>query len=128
MATIRVQAVDASNDPIVGANGDVFLSDLDAVTQIIGTRLKLLQDEWWEDLNIGFPLLGTVLNHSASPNNQAASLMAIQSTILNSPYVTGIIDFSYSYNTATFSVSFIALVGTTFGTLIVQNVPGKVGN
>ena len=34
-ATIMVQQIDANCEPIEGPNGPVFLSDLDAVAQII---------------------------------------------------------------------------------------------
>jgi hypothetical protein len=123
--TIMVQKNDANNDPIEGANGPVFLSDLDAVAQIIYTTLRLLLGEWWENLTIGFPLFQSLIGSSGSPTNQAGVMLIIQQTILSCPYVLQIVDFSFVHNTATLNSTFTANVSTVFGNLIVSNAPGS---
>jgi hypothetical protein len=123
--TIMVQKNDANNDPIEGANGPVFLADLDAVAQIIYTTLRLLLSEWWENLTIGFPLFQSLIGSSGSPTNQAGVMLIIQQTILSCPYVLQIVDFSFVHNTATLNSTFTATVSTQFGNLIVSNAPGS---
>ena len=113
------------NDPIEGANGPVFLSDLDAVAQIIYTTLRLLLGEWWENLDIGFPLFQKLIGASGAPTSQAGVMLVIQQTILSCPYVLQIVSFSFTHNTATMTSTFTAEVSTIFGNLIVSNAPGS---
>ena len=114
-----------NNDPVEGENGPVFLSNLDAIAQIIYTTLRLLLGEWWENLVIGFPLFQSLIGTSGSPTNQAGVMLIIQQTILGCPYVTQISSFNFSLNTATLSSTFTAVVQTRFGTLVVTNAPGS---
>ena len=123
--TIMVQQNDSNNDPIEGANGPVFLSDLDAVAQIIYTTLRLLLGEWWENLDIGFPLFQKLIGASGAPTSQAGVMLVIQQTILSCPYVLQIVSVSFTHNTATMASTFTAEVSTIFGNLIVSNAPGS---
>jgi hypothetical protein len=124
--TIMVQQnSQPTNDPIEGENGPVFLTDLDAVAQIIYTTLRLLLSEWWENLVIGFPLFQSLIGSSGAPANQAGVMLIIQQTILGCPYVTQILNFNFSLNTATMGSTFTALVKTQFGNLVVTNAPGS---
>lgn len=121
---ILVQQLDANNDPIEGPNGPVFLADIDAVTQIIYTTLRLLLGEWFQDLTIGFPLFQQLLGSSGSPTSQAGVMLIIQQTIKSCPFVLGIPVFSFSRNTVSRRSTFTANVSTAFGTIIVTNSPG----
>jgi hypothetical protein len=124
--TIMVQQNDSvTNDPIEGPNGPVFLTDIDAVAQIIYTTLRLLLGEWWENLTIGFPLFQSLIGASGAPTNQAGVMLIIQQTILGCPYVQRIVDFTFYNNTATAASTFRANVQTPFGTIIVTNAPGS---
>jgi hypothetical protein len=123
-ATILVQQLDANNDPIESGDGPVFLADIDAVAQIIGTRIKLLMGEWWEDLSLGFPLFQNLIGTSGSAANQAAVLLTLQQTILACPFVLQLVSFSLIGNTATRATGFTATVATAFGTVVVTNSPG----
>ena len=124
--TIMVQLnSQPNNDPVEGPNGPVFLTDIDAVAQIIYTTLRLLLGEWWENLTIGFPLFQSLIGSSGSPTNQAGVMMIIQQTILGCPYVQKIVYFTFYNNTATAASTFSATVQTQFGTIIVTNAPGS---
>lgn len=122
---IQVQQLDSLNDPVEGENGPVFITNIDAVAQIIRTTLLFLSGEWWEDLSLGFPLFQDLIGSSGSPSNQQAVTLVVQQTILACPFVTGILDFSYTFNTATLSSTFAATVSTAFGNLTVTNAPGS---
>jgi len=124
--TIMCQLNDAeNNDPVFGSNGRVFLTDVDAVAQIIYTTLRLLLGEWWENLQIGFPLFQSLIGQTASPKNQQGIQLLIQQTILSCPYVIQIVDFSFATNTGTMSSIFTATVATSLGTVVVTNAPGS---
>lgn len=124
-ATIMVQQIDANCDPIEGPNGPVFLSDLDAVAQIIYTTLRLLLGEWFQNLTIGFPLFQSLIGASGSPTDQAGVMLIIQQTILSCPYVLQIVDFRFEFNSATMASTFTAIVSTAFGSIVVTNAPGS---
>ena len=124
--TIMVQQnAQPQNDPIEGANGPVFLSDRDAVAQIIYTTLRFLLGEWWENLTIGFPLFQSLIGSSGAPTNQQGVMLIIQQTILSCPYVVQIVDFNFTHNTETLNSTFMAVVSTSFGNLVVTNAPGS---
>ena len=124
-ATIMVQQIDSNCDPIEGPNGPVFLSDLDAVAQIIYTTLRLLLGEWWENRTIGFPLFQSLIGASGSPTDQAGVMLIIQQTILSCPYVLQIVDFSFQFNSATMASTFSAVASTSFGNIVITNAPGS---
>lgn len=59
---MRYRKLSSSRDYTFGAKpGEGFLTDADAVTQSILTRLNLLLGEWWEDLDEGLPLFEEIL-------------------------------------------------------------------
>lgn len=59
---MRYRALSSTRDYTFGAKpGEGFLTDADAVTQSILTRLNLLLGEWWEDLDEGLPLFEEIL-------------------------------------------------------------------
>lgn len=124
-AQIMVQQVDANNDPIEGANGPVFIADIDAVAQIIATRMKLLLGEWWENLSVGLPLFQSMIGTSAATANQTAVLLILQAYIEACPYVLELVDFDYEINLQFRGATFACEVSTQFGTLTVTNAPGS---
>jgi hypothetical protein len=66
MATITYRKLDQNGDPLFGNGAANFVSDIDAVAQAIGTRLRLLQGEWWENTNAGTPLFQSMLGVSGA--------------------------------------------------------------
>lgn len=124
-AQIMVQKLDANNDPIEGANGPVFLTNIDAVAQILLTRLKLLEGEWWENVSLGLPLFQSMIGTSAAPANQAAVLLILQTYIMGTPFVLEILDFDYEINLQFRAATFHCEVSTQFGTLTVTNAPAS---
>lgn len=118
MATITVRALDSNGDPMRGQGASSFLSDIYAVTQIIITRILLLQGEWFEDLSDGTPMFQSLLGHAITL--QGAALL-LRNRILGTPYVTSISSFSISANSAVRSFTFSATVQTQFGSVTVSN-------
>jgi hypothetical protein len=125
MATITYRGLDPNGEPLYGNGQNNFVSDLYAVAQAIGTRLKLFQGEWWENVNAGTPLFQAMLGVSGVGRNPDAIALLIKQRILGTPYVLpgGVSNVAASYNGATRSFSFSCSVATQFGTLTVANQP-----
>jgi hypothetical protein len=114
MASITVRRLDSNGNP----DFTVGLSDLDAVTQIIGTTIKLFQGEWWENINEGTPLFQKILGVRGVTPDSVSSIL--QARIMSVDYVTGITNSSCSYDPSSFSFSFSCDVNTSFGTVTVS--------
>jgi hypothetical protein len=121
MSTIRVRRLDASHDPSFGKGQGDFLHDIDAVAQIIKTRLLLFKGEWWEDTNSGLPLWQSILGVSGATRNRQAIEHIIQKRIRETPHVTSVLSVSSTYDPSTRAYSFTATVDTKFGTLVVAS-------
>lgn len=117
-ATIIVRALGSTGDPLRGSGLANFLTDLNAVGQIITTRMRLLQGEWYENLTDGLPLFQQLLGH---PITLQALALIIRQRILATPYVTGILSLSVVYVPAGRTFTYNAFVQTQFGTVIVSN-------
>ena len=101
-----------------------YLSDLQAVAQIILTRLRLFQGEWWADTSDGLPLWQSILGQSASPRNLQQIELLISQRIQGSPYVIGLSDVRANYNSASRGpYSYSVTVSTQFGQITLTNVP-----
>lgn len=117
MATITVRQLDTNWDPIAGNGQSNFLTDIDAVAQIIAQRIKLLQGEWWENINAGTPLFQSILGAAGSGSHPQTIALLLSQRILGTPYVTGVSNVSTSYNASTRAFQFSCAVETQFGTL-----------
>ena len=123
MATITVRALGPTGDPLQGNGLNCFISDLAAVTQIISTRLKMFEGEFWENMLDGLPLFQQILGSSGSQRNLQVIVGLISQRISGTVYVTGI-----NSVTATFQnrkLVYSAQVQTSFGVVYVNNSPGS---
>jgi hypothetical protein len=120
MPTITVRSLGMNGDPLEGNGLNDFLSDIDAVGQIIGTRIKLFEGEWWENLQAGTPMFQSILGVENASQTQVISAI-LQSVINQTPYVLDIINLSCTYTPSTRALSFYAEVLTQFGTVVVSN-------
>jgi hypothetical protein len=102
----------------------LILTDLQAVAQIIGQRLRLLLQEWWEAQQLGLPLWTGIIG--SGRNTQAASLL-IQQNILGAPYVTGISNLQVSFSQQQI-FKFSCTAHTPFGPITVSNSPTPGGS
>ncbi len=114
MSTITAIALDKNYEPIF-ASQQALLTDLEAVAQTIGTRLRLFQGEWWESLTEGTPLFQSILGEGRQLTAVAAVL---RQRILSTPYVTSISNVSISLNRR--ALSYSCSVQTVFGPITVS--------
>ncbi len=120
MATITVRQLNPTTwEPMEGNGLNNFISDLQAVAQIIATRLRLFQGEWFLNLSDGLPLFQSMLGSSGSQRNLDVITNFLSARILGTPYVTGIASLLTSYADRKFQFS--AVVSTQFGTVSINN-------
>ena len=124
MATITVRKLDPVTwEPQWGLGKANFISDIDAVAQIIRQRLQLLQNEWWENLLEGLPFWQSIAGYAGKGNSQQNISLIIQNRILSTPYVVRLSSVQATYTSSTRSFSFYAVVQTQFGSVVVTNMP-----
>ncbi len=121
MSTVRVRKLDSNYDVVFGNGKLDYLEDLDAVVQMIRTKLLLFKGEWWENTDIGLPLWQSILGVPGAGNNKQAVDALIQKRILETPYVTSMESMSSAYDAATRSYSIAVTVNTAFGQVTVTN-------
>jgi hypothetical protein len=113
MATViqlTTRKLDSSGD----LDWNVTLYNLDAITQIIGTTIKLFQGEWWENTNEGTPLFQKILGVYGATATAVSTLL--QARILSlSTWVTGLSNVVCTYTASTKAFAFQADVSTIYG-------------
>jgi hypothetical protein len=124
MSTISVRNLGPNNDPLNGDGVSNFLTDLDAVAQIIYTRLRLFRGEWWENPSLGTPWFQSLLGQPGSANSLVAMSTILVNEVLTVPFVLSAKMTAISYNPNGNGVSFIMQVSTQFGSLTIGNQGG----
>ena len=114
---MKYRKLDANGDYILGNNAQGFLTGADAVAQAITTNLKLLQAEWWENVDQGLPLFQNILGQPGTPDNIKAADLIIQDNILSTTNVKSIANFQSNYSNRTYTIQ--CMVNTTFGSVAV---------
>jgi hypothetical protein len=122
MATITVRRIDPTTwEPTQGNGQNNFISDVDAVAQIIKQRLQLFQGEWWEDTTDGLPFWQKIAGYKGHGNNRQAIDLVIQARILSTPYVISIANVSSTYDPNSRAYVFYGEVQTQFGVVAITN-------
>lgn len=113
--------LDASYDPVFAAN--TTLTGRAAVAQAILTRLNLFLGEWWENLNLGLPVLQSMAAQLGSSRAlQAAQQYVVTDIMTLTPYVTAVTGVTLSFVNGRLGIT--ANVQTVFGLVTVQAAPG----
>jgi hypothetical protein len=92
-----------------------FLTGVDAITQAILTRLKLLYGEWWEDQEDGLPLFEKIIGTFGPDGNKQTADILIRERILGTEGVSQISYFESNYVSATRKYTFYCQVETIYG-------------
>lgn len=87
---MRYRALDANGDYVAGRNGQFLVNSPQCVAQAVMTRLKLWAGEWFLDSSEGVPYWTDILGYGTQNTRD----FAIKDCILNTPGVTGILDYS----------------------------------
>ena len=114
LTQLTYRKLDENGDMIFGATSGGFLSDLDAMRQVIQTRLRSIRDEWWEGDPTALPWFPEILGGRATEERrQAFDLMAID-RIMDTVGVIGVSDVQSSV--ANHRYRFSCKVQTVYGT------------
>jgi hypothetical protein len=113
------------NDLLLDANHDLDTSNLglaivrgaERVKQNILVKLRLFRGEWFLDTEAGTPYLEDVLGKRIS---LAGALAAIRASILEVDSVSGIANFSYTFDRKTRVLNYTFEASTPFGLIEVS--------
>lgn len=109
---MRYRVLDENFDYTFGQNGANFFADEPAaVAQAIQTRLKLIQTEWFLDQTAGTPYNTDILG----AGTQSTRDLAIQTVILETQGVTGIVEYASYLNPKTRAFVVAATIDTLYG-------------
>lgn len=109
---MRYRTLDANGDYTFGVGGSNFLVDSpDAVAQAIQTRLKLITGEWFLDQTAGTPYYTDILGAGTESTRD----IAVQTVILETQGVTGIVDYASYLDPSTRQFTVAATVSTQYG-------------
>lgn len=90
---MRYRMLDTNGDYSFGKSQQNFTYGIYAVRQAIQTRLKLLKEEWWENLEEGLPLFQEILGTPTSTDNKDIVDSIISERILGTEKVHSIKEF-----------------------------------
>lgn len=90
---MKYRELDTNWDYAFGKGIENYLTSKDAVVQAVQSRLKLLMNEWWEDLEDGLPLFQAFIGKSNIPTNKQSMDLLVQRRINETPGVISISEF-----------------------------------
>lgn len=105
------RALDANGDYTFGGNNNDFVSGTNAVAQAIKTRLRLLKNEWWENLEEGLPLFDKIMGY----NTRESAKKQILDRILGTTGVTSIVTSYFSWDPDNRILTIEAIIDTEYG-------------
>lgn len=111
--SIRYRILDQNGDYSFGKGQQNFTYGTYAVSQAIKTRLSLLKNEWWEDLDSGLPLYESILGQPGSTEKILLVDSIIKKNIADTPDVINIKSFESTYENRIYS--FNCVVETKYG-------------
>lgn len=118
MASVKYRRLDGEGDMVFGSGLNAFLTDLEAVTQSVQTRLKLLRGEWWERPQDGLPLFQRILGKPCTDAQREAVDLILIETIADTRHVTGVSNAKSWFDGRAYR--FTCSVQTEFGTTTVE--------
>ena len=123
---IIVRRLNQNHDPVYGGGRADFLTDIQAVAQIIETSLLLFQGELWNALDIGLPLFQQIVSQVENNRQQVVALLIQQTILQSSSFVTGLTNVSFVYTSSTRTFAYACDVQTQFGNVTVTFEPGNL--
>jgi hypothetical protein len=117
MGLMRVRAQDSVGDYLFGhGTANFFIDSIAMVKQLIETRLRLMEGEWFLDVTEGTPYSTSILG----VGTKGLYDFAIQQQILDTPGVQQIATYSSSFDPATRRLTVTANVDSIYGTIPVS--------
>tara|TARA_R100000365_G_C2748574_1_gene80568 strand:- start:14687 stop:15037 length:351 start_codon:yes stop_codon:yes gene_type:complete len=113
---MRYRKLSAAGDYTLGSGQDWHVNTPEAVAQAVLTRLRLNQGEWFLDTSDGMPWDTEVLGKHTSLTRDAV----IKDRILGTLGVTGITDYSSTFDGNTRRLVVAATITTAYGASTVE--------
>lgn len=114
---MKYRRVDANGDYMFGHGLSDFASETEAVAQAITTKIMLLKNEWWEDLEAGTDLFQNILSQKLTDEGVNAIDIIIKDRVLEVKDVATIREFKSQVNRNAKTYTANLLIETTFGDL-----------
>jgi hypothetical protein len=110
---MRVRKEDANGDYVIGnGEADFYINNPAAVGQLIATRLRLWEGEWFLDKTVYTPYKEEILGYGTTSLRD----MAFKSVILGTPNVTSIVSYNSTFDPVKRSFTVEGTVMTSFST------------
>lgn len=112
-SSLSVRAMSPTGDMTFGqGSGNFLINNSAAVAQILGTRFRLWQTEWFLDLSAGVPYMSDVVGYG----NMTMGILILENYAIASPGVISITGWSLQYNAQTRKLTITASnLNTQFG-------------
>jgi hypothetical protein len=108
-----VRRLDSNFDMTFGQGLSDYARDQEAVAQNVRTRLQLLREEWFLDVDAGIPYLQEIM---VKPANLPLAESLIKQTIIETDGIDELRSFDVVFNRDTRRLGVSATVTTIFGT------------
>lgn len=109
-----VRRLDGNHDMVFGNGFADFAADAESVAQRVKTRLLLLREEWFLDMNAGVPYLQEI---ATKPANIPLAEAIIKRTILETEGISTIRSFAMRYDRNIRKLNIQATVTTIYNDL-----------
>ena len=93
------------DDVLFGHGEDDFLHGIDAMAQVLRTRLRALEDEWWEGDDTALPYYTEILGGPATEASQDAIDLMVIDRIMDTVGVLAVSDVTSSIEDRHYSFS-----------------------
>ncbi|MBR1694539.1 MAG: hypothetical protein IJ709_03925 [Selenomonas sp.] len=107
---MRYRAIDDDGDMVM-RNGQAYIEDAEAVRQACATRLRLLIEEWWEDVTDGVPYWQKII----AGRNIDEAVRLIKKRIEGTANVLTVVAMEHDWNNETRSLWIRAAVQSIYG-------------
>ena len=119
---MTMHARDANGDWLPAAVPSACLSGADAVTQLVRDRLKLFTGEWWEDPELGNPILEALRSRRVTEADLSRIASELVTFIRESDQVVSVAEVQISMKAR--KINFSCQILTAYGTVSNVTVTG----
>lgn len=116
---MRVRRLTNSHDMSFGSGRGDFAVGVEAVAQMVKTRLLLVRGEWFLDTDAGMPYLTEILGKSVDLARAEATFKA---AIVSVEGVLSLTSFDLTANTTTRKMTVTASVNTIYGETAITGI------
>lgn len=119
---MKYRRLDKNWDYTFGNGGKNYLTDTEAVTQAVKSRLLLLYREWWEDLEDGLPLWERIVGTTGHKDNLQAVDYIFKERIEKTEGVQAILAYHSDFKNRQYR--FKAAIQTVYGNVVLLSNDG----